>query len=225
MVRRHDLSRDVVVLDVQSGPGGARSLYAVFDRQLLDHRTPFLARLGPTGSVEVSSLNTQLAVPSEVRFVAYTSIDGLPQPFKDEAKGMLQVPLMNLPAATGRLPYQLARQVITPKPPKPTPKPVQVTYIRGHSVEPKPITAAKPVSVALKQQPAPMAARPAPPVQPVAPRLAEPVRQQQQQRMTNPRETSQPLTNMALAFQKLALSDPAAQEKLISGFRAPRRRP
>ena len=224
MVRRHERCRAVVILDVQSGPGGASSLYAVFDRVLLDPRTPFLARLGRQGSVEVSSLNSQLAVPSEVRFVAYTSVDGLPQPFQDEAKGTLQLPLMILPAATGRLPDQPARQVITPKPPKPTPKPVQVTYIRGHSVEPKPITAAKLASVALKQQPAPMTARQAPPLQPVAPRLAEPVRQQRQ-RMTNPRETSPPLTNMALAFQKLALSDPAAQEKLIAGFRAPGRRP
>jgi len=174
MVRRHERCREVVILDVQSGPGGASSLYAVFDRLLLDPRTPFLARLGRQGSVEVSSLNTQLAVPSEVRFLAYTSVDGLPQPFQDEAKGTLQLPLMIRPAATGRLPDQPSRQVITPKPPKPTPTPVQVTYKRGHPVEPKPITAAKPASVALKQQPAPMTAIQAPPLQPVAPRLAEP---------------------------------------------------
>lgn len=84
-VERNERAPEVVEIKVQSGFGHMR-LYAVVDRRLLDYRTPFLGHRAGAGTFELSTLNAQLAVPSELRFMAYTSIDGLPEPQRSAAK-------------------------------------------------------------------------------------------------------------------------------------------
>lgn len=212
-VHRHPRSDQVVVLKVQSAAGGGSTLYAVFDRRLLDHRTPFLARHQQDGSVEVSTLNTQVQVPGEVRFTAYPSLDRLPQPFRDQALGTQPAKAVDAAPAAAHTPPPREAFARAPKPPRPDPATVQVTYKHRRPEEVRPKAKKTVPSDAKALGTSPAATGPAPPKRMLAPeptRLPEPVRAS---------NNVQPLTNMAIAFQKLAASDPEVERLLINGFR------
>jgi len=213
-VHRHTRCDQVVVLKVQSGTGAGSTLYAEFDRRLLDHRTPFLARRRQDGSVDVSTLNTQLPVPGEVRFIAYPSLESLPQPLRDQALGVQPVKLVNVAqAATRAAPVQDA-VTRAPKPPRPDPAKVQITYKhrRPEEVRPK---AKKTAQIDAKP-----AAEPASTASTTLPkRIAPPAPTRRPKQQVRAPSVSEPLTNMALAFQKLAASDPEVEQVLITGFR------
>lgn len=216
-LHRHPRCDKVIVLKVQSGPGGAQTLYAVADRTLLDHRTPFLARLRQDGSVEVSTLNTLVQTPGEIRFIAFASLDGLPQPLQNEAKGIHVVKPSIPPAAGGQRPQALPQPASAPpKKPRPDPKSIPVTVIRSRrpdQVKPK---TAKPRAgrqdTVIEPPPTESAASP----KGGTPRRSVPPRGQYPRQETRS-EQARPLTNMALAFQKLASSDPDVEDLLISG--------
>ncbi len=207
------------MLKVQSGQSGAKTLYAVFDRTLLDHRTPFVARRTKAGSVEVSTLNTQVAVPGELRFVAYESPKDLPQPYRDKVMG-IQV-AKHAPAAATTQP-RASVPIETPtksaKTPRTDPVRVQITYkqLRPDSVKPK---AKRPVAQEALKPSAVMAV--------IEPRPKRQLAQQTTEARDRRRfaDALKPMTNMALAFQRLAQSDPDAEQLLITGFREPPKKP
>jgi hypothetical protein len=217
--RRHERCDEVVVLKVQSGAGGPKRLFAVFDRSLLDYRTPFLARAKNDRSYEVSTLNSLARVPGEVTFTAYSSLDGLPQPFRDLAKGVLQpiadVESSPLDTKSERVTVQKWQQKAeekaplfrkAPQPETPKPKRVQITIKhrrpqRASSKEPTPATL--PLTPTLQKASLSQSSV-----------LASP--KAKRPSVTQP---DRPLTSMELAFQKVAASDPVAEELLVTGFR------
>jgi len=217
-VHPHEQCREVVVLEVQSGPGGARILYAVFDRKRLHHATPFLARLLQDRSVEVSTLDARSPVPGEVRFVAFPSLDGLPHPFRNAATATRLMQAADVPAVDHQQNPGPLLPPPVPKKPRPDPKTVKVTVIRRR----------KPRKVTPKTEPLPASPVNQVPIRAVAvalpasdpPKQRHPARTEPQRpQPIYPPEKPRPLTNMALAFQKLASSDPAVENLLISGFR------
>lgn len=137
-IHRHELYPEIVVLNVQSGPVGTDTLYSVFDRKLLDHRTPFVARIGKNGSIEVSTLNTQIAVPSEIRLMAYESPKNFPQPWRDKFLGVKNRAGNSLPTSTKRQ-ETIQIESNTKKLPRKDPTQVQISYKhqRPDSVKPK----------------------------------------------------------------------------------------
>lgn len=212
-VRRHERCPEIVVLTVQSGPGGARVLYAVFDRSLLDYRTPFVARRNADGTVEVSALNTQVAVPGEVRFVAHESEDGPPQPWRDKVRGEQAAKAPPLPAVKrAKASPPLGQAVKKTKTPRPDPGKVHITYKhrRLDTVQPN-------GKSSVAQDPPKMPDVPPAP-QPSARR--QPVSQSDAARQLRRSAIElKPMTSMALAFQRLAKSDPEVENLLITGFR------
>lgn len=203
-IARHETRADVVLLTVHPAAGDAPViLYAVVDRQLLDHRTPFLGRRGEDGSIEVSTLNALLAVPAELRFTAFSSPERLPPPPQPtRASTAAPVPASRTwmrPAQVPTLaPVRPSVKVKTHRPDRQ----VQITY----KPAPPPTPPAPAAKAAPPQRKAPPAAPP-PPVAPPPPR----------------RPATAPLTSMALAFQKVAAASPEAEELLIRGFRKERK--
>jgi hypothetical protein len=213
--RRHERCDQVVVLKVQSGSGGPKRLYAVFDRRLLDYRTPFLARARNGLAFEVSTLNTLVTVPHEVRFTAYASPDGLPQPFRDMVKDMPRpvaeevsppnvVPSGPIPALQWQQPLEQTTAPLRKAPPPDNPQPKKVQITLKHR-RPVPAVVATPRS-------------PAPPPKSLSGRSPATTSRGAQRNLKTPKEDLQP-TNMALALQKLAGADPLAEELLLTGFR------
>jgi hypothetical protein len=215
-VRRHPRCDQVVVLKVQGGPGAGSTLYAEFDRRLLDHRTPFLARRRKDGSVEISTLNTQLPVPGEIRFVAYPSLNGLPQPFLDQALGLPAVKVVYAAHAAASAPPPPEAIAPAQKPPRPDPTKVQITYKHRRHDEVRSKAKTKAQSHVLLAPVAPALAAAAGAFTPK--RLAVPLPAKRSWQDRAPSNAS-PLTTMALAFQKLAASDPEVEEMFITGFR------
>ena len=220
-VRRHDRCQSVVCLKVRTEQGYSPMLYAVFDRSLLDHRTPFLARPLPDGSIEVSTLDTQAKTPDEVRFVAYRTLDSLPQPFRGEAKGIRLIKAADAPADSYRRLVEV-NPVGKRKRQKPVePKSVPVTFKQRSPDQVTPI--------APRQQPKEASNKG---TYKGINNKKQLVPQQWPKRLTAPAPEalsakkstapSPPITNMALAFQRLAFSDPEVADLLITGFRPKR---
>ena len=212
-VHRHERCAEVVVLKVQSGPGGTRTLYTIFDRRLLDHRTPFVARRAGDGSIEISTLNTQIAVPGEVRLIAYESTKKLPQPWRDKVNGGQTSKATHPPVSLKqREETQTASTKKATKTPRPEPAKAQVTY--KHQ---------RPDRVTLKlKQPALVEHTPEP--------INRPLTESHQGSKQKPKPAAhsrryrsfdvlQPMTNMALAFQKLAETSPEVENLVIRRFR------
>ena len=212
-VHRHERCAEVVVLKVQSAPGGTRTLFSVFDRRLLDHRTPFVARRVSNGSTEISTLNTQVAVPGEVRLIAYESTKKLPQPWRDKVNGGKTKEAM--PPTVSPKQQENPPTVSTEKATKtPRPEPAQVQVFYKHQ---------RPDRVKLKlKQPALDEQTPAP--------ITRPLTESHQGSKPTPKTTApsrrnhsfdvpRPMTNMALAFQKLAETSPEFENLVIQGFR------
>ena len=189
-------------------------------------KTLLLRRLG--SSMKAGRNTVMKLLSAAVDELDSDNDDDVDDHYRDAAKGMLPAPVVSLPSATIKLPAESAVQGHPPKPWPPLTSlgSVPVTYKapRRRKHKSNPGAAATPADAARDQKPAPISAKQVPPNQPAT--LSPSERQRsQQQRATMPPETRQPLTNMALAFQKLALSDSEAQEALISGFRSQVRRP
>jgi hypothetical protein len=191
-IHRHELYPEIVVLSVQSGPGGTGTLYSVFDRKLLDHRTPFVARVDKNGSIEISTLNTQIAVPDEIRLIAYESPKNFPQPWRDKFLGVKNRAKKSSPTST---PTQESIQVDSKskKLPRTDLTEVQISYKhrRPDSVKPKhkrPVLKLQNTELIKNTSTAPSIEQSAKPSQ-------------------SPKHTSslkKPMTIMELAFHKLA---------------------
>lgn len=200
-------------MKVQSGPGGAKTLYTIFDRRLLDHRTPFLARRAGDGSIEISTLNTQVAVPSEVRLIAYESTKKLPQPWRDKINGG-QVSKATQPLVS------LKQQEATPttstekvkKTPRPDPAQVQITYKHRRSD----CVTLKLEHPVLNQQTPEAISRPLTESHQGSKQKPKPTAPSRRYRSF---DAPQPMTNMALAFQKLAETSPEIEKLVIQRFR------
>ncbi len=230
-VRRHERNDQVVVLKVQS-VGGPKRLFALFDRTKLDHRTPFLARTLPNGSFEIATLNAMERVPGEISFIAHASLEGVGQPHREMAKG-------NQPPEP--------KHDFDVQPPQPAPMSASAAALLAPRVTTRPRLnrySPQPVAVTFKRaQTGSVPAAPRTPVNAaIGPQLAEEVKvvavsnlasatATAPRKRTAPapdikkpeqpvRNIDAPLTNMALAFQRLASSDPAIQEVLVSGFRS-----
>jgi hypothetical protein len=87
-IRTNTSCAQVVEIKVNEGAGGKGWVYAVVDRSLLDYRTPFLARMAEDGSIEISTLDIKIEVPTEIRFKGYLSADKLPEPFLSRVRGL-----------------------------------------------------------------------------------------------------------------------------------------
>lgn len=212
-VHRHERCAEVVVLKVQSGSGGARTLNSVFDRRLLDHRTPFVGRRSRDGIIEVSTLNTQVAVPSEIRLIAYESIERLPQPWRDkvsraETRNVTPAPV-SIKTQEG-IPTELTAKETNS--PRPISNQVQITYKHRH---PKRVTLKLKKPVLDKQLPELITPRLTEPHQGVLP-TPKPAASSKRDR---PFRVPKPLTNMAQAFQKLVEKNPEVDDLIIQRFR------
>lgn len=211
-IRRHQRCAEIVVMKVQDSSGSARTLYAMFNRTLLDHRTPFVARRKQDASFEVSTLNTQNSVPDELRFQAFSSPDGLPQPWRNYVKGIHVTQAAPVAAAMQpKTPHSQTPNPGTTKASRPDPSKVPISYRnrRPDSIKPKenPLVNREPIKPQLMTPTSPSSTR----LQPSSvPSAAE--------RRARSSDVPKPLTNMALAFQKLANSDPEVENLLITGF-------
>jgi uncharacterized protein (UPF0261 family) len=166
------------------------------------------------GVIEISTLNTQVAVPGELRFVAYETPERLPQPWRDKTYGVQAAK----PASVGAITQPQASPDLAPlaktaKSPRIDPGKVSVTYKhkRPDSEKPKAKRAAA-------QEPLNRPASSAVSRSRTRSQLAQPPTAREQRRSA---DEAKPLTNMALAFQRLAQSDPEVEQVLIAGFRGP----
>lgn len=212
-VHRHEQCAEVVVLKVQSGPGGVRTLYTIFDRRLLDHRTPFVARRAGDGRIEISTLNTKVAVPGEVRLIAYESPKKLPQPWREKVNGV-QTSKATPPTVSLKPKDEIptASTAKTTNTPRPDPAQVQVTFkhrrpdrvtlkLKHSALDEKTLG---PITRTLTESH--QESKPTP--KPAAP-----------SKRNRSFDTPRTMTNMALAFQKLAETNPVVENLVIQRVR------
>jgi hypothetical protein len=212
-VSRHDHCQEVVVLKVLNGPRGANKLFAVFDRTLLDYRTPFLARIRDDGTIEVSTLNGQLRIPSEIRFTAYTSLASLPQPYRDQTMSVPGTPPdKSTPSVIGQL---ASRFDVSPVPKTKASSDIKVRIEHRHR---HPIREKLRLKKSNITQPQAEAALSLPNAPAAKLSRASPMAKHERSGKSRTASGTATLTTMAVAFQKLAASDPEIEDILIAGF-------